>query len=136
LNTIRNEIDRLLQERKPDAVGDLPGICVVKSMQDVAGDCSCYVFNDIFALDIQNMWETYLHAKEHWEMVEEPLSGDLVIYYQDIEKSPKHFGVVRGPGLIESKFGYAHVYRHPLFAVPTFYGDIVRYYRKPKGNIK
>jgi|HubBroStandDraft_2_1064218.scaffolds.fasta_scaffold04999_8 hypothetical protein len=52
--------------------------------------------------------------------------GDHIIY--STADQIEHAGNVEG-GLIESKWGKAHRWRHGVYEVPLSYGDIVRFYR-------
>jgi len=128
---IRKQITELLRTRDIDAIGELPGIDVIRKRDEVPGDCSCYVFHTVFKLEIANMWEAYLHVVHSWKRVIAPQTGDLVVYYR--RRKAMHFGIFREDGRIESKFGYAHVYAHNVFDVPDHYGNEISFYR-PKGR--
>lgn len=60
-----------------------------------------------------------------------PQKGDLIVY----ERSDyiTHWGVYRGDGIVESKWGVCPVYRHPLFDVPSGYGKTIKCYRLNDG---
>lgn len=51
--------------------------------------------------------------------------GDLVVYFD--AEGITHAGVVRS-GLVESKWGLGHVWRHRLFEVPSVYGERVQFF--------
>lgn len=55
--------------------------------------------------------------------------GDYVIYL-DNEESFKHIGIWIADGVIHSKWGTLGLYEHPLFEVPTQYGDNLIYCKK------
>ena len=64
------------------------------------------------------------------DVTEEPLEGDLVIYFSGQNLiNCEHFGIYLGNGFVESKWGVTDVYQHPLFYVDNTYGDYVKYYR-------
>jgi hypothetical protein len=66
-----------------------------------------------------------------YEEVQELMEGDLVLYLKDGE--PKHLGIYRGNGKVESKLGSTTPY-YDLHAVTSvdyeMYGDQVLFYRK------
>jgi hypothetical protein len=59
---------------------------------------------------------------------QEPKEGDLVLY--ENQSSYQHAGIYRGENIVESKWGeIPYIWKHSLFAVPTAYGDHVRYFK-------
>ena len=71
---------------------------------------------------------------EKFRNVENPLFGDLAVYFYDdkIREQPfnGHVGIYEGNGMVRSKWGGYGVYLHPLSLVPSSYGDYVEFYRK------
>src|SRR5262249_42737903 len=59
-----------------------------------------------------------------------PQSGDLVLY---ADYAIKHAGVYLGDNKVESKWGsYSFILIHRVDAVPSAYGNTIRYYRYQK----
>jgi hypothetical protein len=60
----------------------------------------------------------------------EARAGDIAIYFDDA--SPQHAGICSEDGTITSKWGATgHLWHHPVFEVPAYYGDEVRFYTCP-----
>ena len=59
--------------------------------------------------------------------------SSYAIYYQDADI--QHIGVVCRDGLIESKWGAGHLYKHKVEQVPSSYGNIVRYFESINENL-
>lgn len=58
--------------------------------------------------------------------IEDAKDGDHVLY---IGSRIEHAGKV-AQGVVESKWGKAHLWRHGVFEVPRRYGDAVRFFRQ------
>ena len=56
----------------------------------------------------------------------EARDGSVLIYFE--ARVPRHAGVFRQDGFVISKWGLGHVWRHPIFEVPSYYGDEVRFF--------
>jgi len=52
--------------------------------------------------------------------------GDVVIYFAN--GVPKHAGIAKDNGRVESKWGAGHLYGHGDFEVPAQYGDEIKFY--------
>jgi hypothetical protein len=59
--------------------------------------------------------------------VAEPEDGDILIYFDG--DSPKHAGKSKD-GIVESKWGLGHIWRHPIFEVPSSYGNRVQTFQR------
>jgi len=74
----------------------------------------------------------------HFDPIETPLEGDLVVYY-DSHDTPVHSGILRKaktpnkPWTVESKwsagFKVPYVIQHDLFLLPDYFGDTAKIYR-------
>jgi hypothetical protein len=53
-------------------------------------------------------------------------SGDLVVY--SLRRKIEHVGLVDDDQVL-SKWGVGHLWRHPLFEVPSNYGSSIRHFR-------
>jgi hypothetical protein len=59
----------------------------------------------------------------------EVVDGGLVLYYyNDKRQGLAHAGVYRQPGRVRSKWRSGYVWDHPVFEIPTGYGEFVRYF--------
>ncbi len=126
LTGIRFIIDGLLKARRYDDIGQLPGFSLIDRAENRPGaDCDVYVFG---AVELIRPGKENVHA--HYKQVDKPEAGDIVFYY-DADGNWQHTGLASGPETVVSKFGLAHVYEHPVNAVPTFYGNTVKFYRNP-----
>jgi hypothetical protein len=116
--------------------------------EDYSYRCAEYAFtrngNDWFKTLFKNyqnskgLWtETETFLKEHgYISVDTPRPGDIIGYglVESID-FPKitvfeHFGIYEGDGVVTSKFGTGHVFRHPWSKVPLKYGGHVAFFRK------
>jgi hypothetical protein len=66
-------------------------------------------------------------VEHHLEEVEpeNAQDGDHVIYFGS---EIQHAGTVQS-GMVESKWGTGHTWRHGVYEVPAYYGDAVRFFR-------
>lgn len=81
-------------------------------------------------LQTKGLWSFSSMAR--LEEVENPEEAHVVIYSGD-----KHFGIYRGKGIVESKWGYARaIFRHNLWQIPKFYGNQVKFYKVIFLNLK
>lgn len=70
---------------------------------------------------------------KYFDVTLEPQTGDLVIYYDN--NRPVHYGIYID-NLIESKWGWDVVHRHPYFDVPIRYGNQIRFLKLKCGLSK
>jgi hypothetical protein len=56
-------------------------------------------------------------------------ANDMVVYFDDGRVT--HAAVVGDKGAVRSKWGANEVHEHAVWDVPTSYGDVVRYFRRP-----
>ncbi len=72
----------------------------------------------------------------HYEPVEFPQGGDLVVYFNDTNTDPTHIGQCTSSGLVISKLGTKNPYRfeHKLHDVSVTYGKKVVFFRKNQGG--
>ncbi len=83
-------------------------------------------------------------ASQGYEIAADPQQADVIVYYgwddshleseiywggQPVYEAV-HVGVMIKPGLVLSKFGHAPVYRHAIDAVPTWYGEEYKLWKK------
>lgn len=66
---------------------------------------------------------------KYFVLQKKPEIGDLVVYYLTEDSEPVHYGIYYTEEIVESKWGTSSVYRHPIFYVPDFYGDIVKFFK-------
>lgn len=68
----------------------------------------------------------------NYQSVNEPMEGDLVLYYLDHNDIPTHVGVYLSFGMIESKLGIINPYisKHKIYDVVSGYGKKVAFFRK------
>lgn len=72
---------------------------------------------------------------KRYRRVRIPEKGDLLIYFQQSPyKKERHIALCQGDGLAISKFGYGHVFEHPINCVPDTFGEMTSYYRKVQGR--
>ena len=69
-----------------------------------------------------------------FDQVAQPQNGDFVVYTDDDENlAINHYGVVIDNQTIESKWGNSKkILRHPLFAVPSNYGNAAFFFTLKK----
>lgn len=99
---------------------------------DFFGVCDDYAFTKIFKPYIGDDFIRPLNRRveEFFTVTTEPQEGDLVCYYYSPSCSKiSHYGVVCGPNLVESKWGYCPVFKHPPFHISKNFGNFIRYYR-------
>ncbi len=71
-------------------------------------------------------------AEKGYREVESPENGDIVVYVQSYaigEPAGKHYGIYAN-GRVTSKFNEGPVFEHDVFAVPSYYGNAVGFFRK------
>ena len=85
--------------------------------------CAEYVFSTLLR-------EEWIGRRGYVEITP-TFEGEVVIYGVDIKGrfQAQHFGMAT-EGKVVSKFEAGHVVLHDLEAVPSSYGDTVRFYRK------
>lgn len=116
------QIDAYLARGDFDSIGDLPGYAIIER-HDGFPDCIMYSmpeFNWRY-----EMIEDFLE-REYVETTER-VPGNLVIYFSG--KYPSHAGILQSDTKVRSKFGFGHVYDHPITVVPSMYGT-ARFFRK------
>jgi hypothetical protein len=154
---LRSALDRITETHIGEAVGaqrqlvgelaSSPGHSISMVREAVCDDqstfkytCFQYAFGlvdppqaivDIATLH-QNIYpngEFVEHLIASWleEIDPRDANDDDVVVYSD-GGMPTHAGKVRG-GMIESKWGTAHLWRHRLFEVPLRYGSTVRFFK-------
>ena len=62
--------------------------------------------------------------------VDDPVSGDIVVYAEDLVINGTHFGIYEGDGVVVSKFEHGPVLRHPLDRIPSDFGNLYYFVRK------
>lgn len=109
---------------------------------DYRKDCFLFAFQDVIPEGLMNKMEVLLDKElVTIEQVAEDLIDNgaikwhdgrqeedrVIIYFKD--DKPVHFGIndPAADGMVISKWGIAHVWRHPVFEAPISYGDKVKY---------
>lgn len=86
--------------------------------------------SQIFRQPLEFLWRRGYEPLKRDQM---PENGDIVAYGDFADQirdfQLKHMGVVDGDG-VTSKFGFGHVFHHPLHRVPADYGNEAIYLRK------
>lgn len=91
-----------------------------------------YIFNSALAQWPTDLFNDTINFLAEWgyDKVEEPSSGDLVVY--SLKGISQHFGIWADEGNVISKLGINHVVKHPIDDVILGYGDDVSFFRKNK----
>jgi hypothetical protein len=107
-------------------------------------DFNCHAFT--FGLhELQVFWELRRVKPELWPTGEfvtnrlmaamprirraDAVQGDVVLYFNADRIA--HSGICARRDVVESKWGTAHRWRHGVFEVPSSYGNMTRYFRRP-----
>ncbi|MFM9963330.1 MAG: hypothetical protein ACKV2Q_19140 [Planctomycetaceae bacterium] len=109
------------------------GTVIQRGPADSLANCHGWVFLDGQYL-ISNEAVQQILDDNGYEVVNEPISGDVIIY-RDYDRNIVHSGVVRGvlndgTILIESKWGTEGVFLHNPLDTP--YSTLFEYYRSPR----
>lgn len=121
---IRSNIQKLLDMKRGggwDAIGEIPGFSIYKKADECSGDAFEFVFGErVFSDEL-------LEKLNQYGVVDAPQLGDIVFYSGNGFSS---IGIYLGDDRVRSKFGFAHVYEHPMRFVPAMYGESVSFLRK------
>ena len=125
------ELEDLVNDKKFDDIGLKDGITILerreydKDARDLYS-CEKYVLgSNKLPWDSQHDWSS---PPPGYVEVTHPQTNDLVIYFN--EGRPNHLGRFTDNNSVKSKWGRGHIFQHPLDAVPSFYGNEVRFFRQ------
>ncbi len=127
----RERLNHILNRGDFDSIEkEFPQYKLVKRREELPLEMDCYGYTkmvDGFTKDIDYPG----YVIEHYLEVSQPQLNDIIFYgFVDLRTNVTHMGVVREGKLIESKFGNSHVFQHPVDLVPTFYGNVYKFFRK------
>eukprot|EP00164_Ancoracysta_twista_P005330 GFYU01007293.1.p1 GENE.GFYU01007293.1~~GFYU01007293.1.p1 ORF type:complete len:270 (-),score=10.12 GFYU01007293.1:218-1027(-) len=140
----RSHLTALYSEHRYDDLAAVPGLELVERRdwrrdQEARHDCIWYVREHAgitWAADFSFAeWRPRGHIRVHPSWVR---GGDIAVYFSDPRGARENHAaiIVKPPspaqpmGIALSKFGYGHVFRHPLDLVPGDYGPRLKYYRR------
>lgn len=126
-----------------DQIGNLENIRIVEkrvAADDEAHsiDCIRYVCDEM-GISIRSEFSFTKWEIDGYIEIDSPKDGDIICYHQELSGSfGNHVGIVISSkdGIVQSKFGYGHVYQHPFKVVPRDYGPYYTYYTKDKNDCK
>lgn len=95
-------------------------------------DCIWYVKKQL-SLAITGVFSFSTWQPIDYCQVSTPKLEDIVIYHRGQNGSGEnHIGIYEGENFVRSKFGYGHVYSHPIDLVPDDYGRHVSFFTKQR----
>ena len=123
--TIRREnIDEILKADNFDALATAPGFSILQrrypEMDMALGyNCAVFVFGDTLSMPDGDTFQFGI-APFGYRSQDKQEAGQLVIYFHN--RRAQHFGIAYNEEYVVSKFNYGHIYMHPTWAVPTYWG--------------
>lgn len=129
----RRRIDACKSRNDWDGIGELPEFRIVQRLDTFPKpvDCFAYLFGEEKDEKVFEILNQYTPIA-----INQMQAGDYVGYFRrhkdPLEGPPEHMGMAVDSKRVQSKFGRAHVYEHPISLVPTYYGNIIRVFRKPR----
>lgn len=98
------------------------------------GVCYDYAFGKIlktYYSPLINPGLVNTFIKNNFTQIDQPVAGDLVVYYTQNPRYSVHWGIYCSDGRVESKWGesFGGAIRHSPFFVPTIYGDEIAFFR-------
>jgi hypothetical protein len=151
---IREEITRIVETSErikigkdvfsivPSVVKNITGVTLLER-RDYLSDCRkcincvnyCFENNPPKWIPSLNPLEVIPVPSGYFE-VENPLEKDLAIYFDGTTEEKifvgefQHIGRVSKKGLVISKWGCGDVYLHSPELVPSYYGEMLKFFRK------
>lgn len=138
-----NELSELYCGGAFDQIGNLKNIRIVEkrvTADDEAHsiDCIRYICDEM-GLSMRGEFSFTRWEIDGYVEIDHPKDNDIICYHQELSGSfGNHIGIVISSkdGIVQSKFGYGHVYQHPFKLVPRDYGPYYTYYTKVETDCK
>lgn len=136
-NPIKARLTNYYQNNEFDLISQLPNFKVIekrdyKNDKENKRDCIWYTTSKK-STEITGLFSFSDWIPANYCHVARLMPNDLVIYHaKQSGESEKHIGIYKGKGKVESKFGYGHVYIHPLHYVPRCFGSYVSFFTPQK----
>ncbi len=127
---IRQELTVLFRKSRWGQIGRTPGIKVIESSRAYESniDCAAYALG-LIGEPLLDKWIELSLSLE----VDQICSGDIIYYYGPnsiIRRSPKHTGIMIDNQTVLSKWNHGSVYEHPVWLVPSVFGNEVKVVRR------
>lgn len=115
---VRILVDTLF-EQYPESVTEISGISLVELSSDrpEGEDCFGYVFGQDPSEELDRLISEGVNSSH--------VAGAIAFYFH--EGHLAHIGVAESDGMVRSKWGEGHVYKHRPHLVPSVYGRIGGY---------
>ena len=137
------ELSELYLRGAFDQIGNLENIRIVEKRvaaddETHSIDCIRHVCDEM-DLSIRREFSFTKWEIDGYTEIDSPKDGDIICYHQELSGSfGNHVGIVINSkdGIVQSKFGYGHIYQHHFKLVPSDYGPYYTYYTKDKTGCK
>ena len=129
-----SRLTHLYQQNEYDRIGELSGIKIIERRNYIEDkttkkDCIWYVTQKLDAKIVGEYSFSAWQPKNYVRVRESHVGAPVIYHLYHISSWENHIGIYSGNGLLQSKFGYGHVYEHSIDLVPEDYGPFYSFYR-------